>query len=695
MTTPIELIINGRDNTGGAFSSAQSGISKIGQIAAGILTSQVFTQLANTVKNFAVSVVQEAQEAALVQGQLQAVLTSTGGAAGVTAEMVNQLADALQYQSAYTDEAIISGQNMLLTFTNIGKDVFPAATQTILDMSAALGQDLNASAMQLGKALNDPIQGVTALRRVGVQLTDEQENMVKQFMAVGDTASAQRVILDELAKEFGGSARSQVTSMDLLKKRFDNIKETIGTALLPTINKLGDTLGAALDNPEVQAAITQFTTWLSDAAPKALDALIQGFNMLKLFSQDAGRGLADFVRPFLPAISSIRDTLEKMRPTLEKVGAAMMEKLAAAGKELGEKVFPFLVEKANQFADWFAENRPLIEDFAEALSVAFGFVLDVIVELWDTVEPLLDALMEAILGLAEFVMEVATGDWAGAWETIQETTENVLSLIDDAIINFLDGIASLMGTSLKEIGNTWKGNWNQLKQIVSSVTEIIKNTIRSWLDNIKNAITTAWNNIVSTVTNAVNNMKNAVSNAMNQIVSAVTNAANSIRTAFSNALQAAQSAISSGLSSIRNLFSTALAGVISSVASWGGNLVSALVSAVTSAISSLGGALGAFVNLGASMISKIIDGIRANIGRLVDYIKGIVQNVITSLLGGLGGSAPVAPSGKMTGVPVSGFGGISGASSIVNSGSTITNYYNPTINVYSGQDQKKIIRGLI
>ena len=107
-------------------------------------------------------------ESQAVAAQLDAVLKSTAGAAGVTRDQVLGLGASLQQTSKFGDEAIVTGENLLLTFTSIGKDVFPQATQTMVDMSQALGQDLKSSAIQLGKALNDPIQGVTALRRVGV-----------------------------------------------------------------------------------------------------------------------------------------------------------------------------------------------------------------------------------------------------------------------------------------------------------------------------------------------------------------------------------------------------------------------------------------------------------------------------------------------------------------------------------------------
>jgi phage-related minor tail protein len=114
-------------------------------------------------------------EAEKAQAQLNAVLKSTGGAAGLSAGELNKMADSLQAITTFDDEAITGAQSLLLTFTNVGRDVFPDATKAILDMSVAMGQDLKSSTVQVGKALNDPIAGITALTRVGVTFTQAQK----------------------------------------------------------------------------------------------------------------------------------------------------------------------------------------------------------------------------------------------------------------------------------------------------------------------------------------------------------------------------------------------------------------------------------------------------------------------------------------------------------------------------------------
>lgn len=203
-----------------------------------------------------------------VMAQTEAVLKSTGSVAGVTTEQITKLAKSLQLSSKFTDEQIQSGQNLLLTFTKIGKDIFPDATQAIVDMSAALGQDMKASAIQLGKALNDPIRGVMALRKVGVSFTEQQQDQIKALVESGKLLEAQKLILAELKVEFGGSAKAASDAagpMEKLKDVFNESQEIIGSliskAITPFIDKWAE-WASRIDEEKIQAFVNNVLGWL-------------------------------------------------------------------------------------------------------------------------------------------------------------------------------------------------------------------------------------------------------------------------------------------------------------------------------------------------------------------------------------------------------------------------------------------------
>lgn len=149
-----------------------------------------------------------------IGAQTDAAIKSTGGAANVSREGVDELAGSIEKLSGVEAESITEGQNLLLTFTNIkneagaGNDIFNQATEAMVDYSVAMGTDAKGAAIQLGKALNDPVKGLTALGKAGVQFTEAQKDMIKEMVAAGDVMGAQKIILKELETQFGGSAEA-------------------------------------------------------------------------------------------------------------------------------------------------------------------------------------------------------------------------------------------------------------------------------------------------------------------------------------------------------------------------------------------------------------------------------------------------------------------------------------------------------
>ncbi len=187
------------------------------------------------------------------------VIKSTGEAAGLTTQQLENMAKGFESVSNYSDEAVLAGQKILLTFTNIKGDTFKDATKAMLDMSTVMGQDLQTTAIQLGKALQDPIKGVTALRRAGVMLSDSQKNQIKQFMKVGEVAQAQEIIISELNREFGDAAKNLIEPTEQLQNRMVDLQETIGSLLKPSVDSAATSLTKLAE--ESISSIKNFQDW--------------------------------------------------------------------------------------------------------------------------------------------------------------------------------------------------------------------------------------------------------------------------------------------------------------------------------------------------------------------------------------------------------------------------------------------------
>ncbi len=181
----------------------------------------------------------DAKEAAKISRITAQAIESTGGAAKISAEQVADLSEALSNKTAIDDELIQSGANLLLTFKNIrneagkGNDIFNQATAAALDLSAAGFGSVESASKMLGKALNDPVRGLTALGRAGVTFTDQQKEQIKTLVEAGDVLGAQRIIMEEIASQVGGAAEAAADPLERLKVVAGNLGEEVGAFLLP------------------------------------------------------------------------------------------------------------------------------------------------------------------------------------------------------------------------------------------------------------------------------------------------------------------------------------------------------------------------------------------------------------------------------------------------------------------------------
>lgn len=322
MAETVKIVIDTDDKASRKIQGVHGALDKLSKLAAGALAGAAAVGAAAVYElgNVLLDSVQAAMEAQAAQAQLAAVIKSTGGVAGVTADMANRLASELQNVTRFEDDAVLGAENVLLTFTNIGREVFPDAVWAAADLSQALGQDLQTSVIQLGKALNDPIEGVGALQRVGVSFTEAQKEQIKALVEAGKTMDAQKIILQELQKEFGGSAKAAgetfAGKLDILRNKFGDVKEAIGGALIPALTTLVDQLG-----PKLLEWAGNFATWVETDGARALTDLVDGFVELLPKIDDVAKIIGDFltanVNDLAEAWAFLQQTLTDLQPVFE------------------------------------------------------------------------------------------------------------------------------------------------------------------------------------------------------------------------------------------------------------------------------------------------------------------------------------------------------------------------------------------
>ncbi|MDB5716454.1 MAG: 20, gp20, partial [Sphingomonadales bacterium] len=304
----------------GAGKRLGSGFGKMFALAGGVIA-------AAGIGSFLKGSIDEAREAQKVGAATEAILKATGGAAKLTAKQIGNLASSLSAKTAVDDEQIQAGANLLLTFKNVkreGKglnDVFGRATAAGLDLAAAGFGSVEGNAKQLGKALNDPLKGISALAKAGVTFTDGQKDQIEGFVEANDLLSAQKIILGEVEKQVGGTAAATATSGEKAAVAFGNLKEQVGTALLPVIDKVASFL-----SEKVIPAVSDFVAGIQDGSGAGGQFAALFRDQILPVLQNLGAFLVGTV---VPAVISLAAGFVKYKDFLLPVAAGITAIIAA------------------------------------------------------------------------------------------------------------------------------------------------------------------------------------------------------------------------------------------------------------------------------------------------------------------------------------------------------------------------------
>jgi len=428
--------------------------------------------------------ISDAAESQRISRLTSAAIKSTGGAANITAKQVGDLATAISNKTAVDDEAIQSGANLLLTFTNVrnevgkGNDIFNQAAAAATDMAVAMGTEPRNAAMQLGKALNDPIKGVTALGRAGVQFTKQQKEQIRTLVESGNTLGAQKIILGELQTQFGGAAAAAADPMQRLRVIAGNLGEQLGGYLLPVIGRLA--------------------SWITDRAVPAVAGWAASFrqNILPTL-QRVGEFITGSV---LPAVADFARWIGRNRDVIVPVVAALGAMLAAF------RAFMFIKTVIAAVA---AFNAVLLANPIGLVVAAIGGLIAILVIAYqrsDTFRRIVDTAFRAV---------AAAGKWM--WENVLRPAFNAImvawralgvavrwawdNLIKPAWAALQAGISALWNGVLRPvfaaIGSAWRSLSSGISAVWSGVIRPVFNAFRDIGETVRRSFSSAVSGIRS------------------------------------------------------------------------------------------------------------------------------------------------------------------------------------------------------
>ena len=464
----------------------------LGGIAAGAgkLLAPIGAALAAVeVGKFFGDAIEGARESEKVAKTTEAIIKSTGGTAKVTADQVGELAGALAAKTGVDDEVIQSGANLLLTFKNVrnevgeGNNVFDRATQAAVDLSAAGFGSVEGASKMLGKALNDPLKGISALGRAGVTFSEDQKKAIERMVETGDVLGAQKLIMQEVESQVGGVAEANGLASEKMAVAWGNFQEDIGAKILPLLDK--------------------FQMFMVDtvlpAATQAADGIEGLFKLI--FEGDYTGALADIFgweedHPLIGFVLDLRQGfLDLFDPMNQAKGP--MAGISDGAKGIGDAL-----------SGMWAVISPILQD-----------LLDVIMTEWVKIEPTVSeifnnarASVEEAMTVIQSVIKIVTDAIAVIWNTWGDNIKRQIGITMDTIGGIFKGASDII-----------RGVWEILSGLLTGDTQKMRDGIERIFGGMKTALESLFNGLVATIGNIWDGIKNAFAGPVNWVIDNVLN----------------------------------------------------------------------------------------------------------------------------------------------------------------------------
>jgi phage-related protein len=450
--TTVNIKINATDESKGAVEEARGGFASLWkQVAGGQIAAQVAMEGINLLKQGFSAIKDEMIEGQQVQAQLNQAVKNAGGLWGVSADQANKLADAIGKKTPIDKENTLAAINQLETFTKISGNVYPQATQAVADLATAMNngavpsmEQMSQISIMLGKALDDPIKNIAALHKRGVDFTEQQKDQIKTLVETGDQLGAQKIILDEVAREYGGrSAAALDTWNGKLTQVKNNLKDYGADALEKTIKKSGELANHFLKFIETSKGVHQ--------AVEVLRTVFHGIAQVVDMLMPSIRAFANaYMRQLTDSFSEVASTVRRL---WNELNPALLDVLKVLAVVIGATLYSAVWLLINVF-------RIVVE--------TVGFLIHIFGDLVGWTINVVRWFGELINWVVQLNMKIYETFWAIA-STVKNSLSGIGSWLYDAGRNLIDGLINGVKSMIGQVGNTIKnvasGAVNTMKSV--------------------------------------------------------------------------------------------------------------------------------------------------------------------------------------------------------------------------------------
>jgi hypothetical protein len=421
--------------------------------------------------------------------RLQGIINATGGAAGKSVEDIAKISREIGRQTLASTQEVRDAAGVLLTFKNVAGDVFDDTLGLAQDLAEAGFGNLRTNAVQLGKALNDPVKGLDGLSRAGVQFTDAQKDQIKALVKSGDLLAAQQLVVKELSSQFGGAgaaaAQGYAGALDTAGEAAKELAEEVGGKLLPALTAGLKAATVGID----------FLTQNSDAllgavaglATVGIPLLIKGLGLLRVAV------LANPIFALATAAVAIGAAIGKLLGITVTFGNTSVTVFDLVKTVIGDVVgvIGSVWEAAKTLFSGFVEGAKAILGSAKEAFGGFGSIAKSVVNfviavgksfadawigyfkaIWEAAKGAFQGISNAAASVGSSVKLALKGEFAAAKEELSGAFDG---------FNF-DGVTASLGDTAKTIGANFGRDF--VGEAGGAIESFLDNTVGDYADSV-------------------------------------------------------------------------------------------------------------------------------------------------------------------------------------------------------------------
>ena len=420
-----------------------------------------------------------------------AFTTMLGGAQQADAFLQQLQTFAAQTPFEFPD--LVTASKRMLAFGFESKQVVPLLTavgdavaavgggaETIDGVTTALGQMQakgKVSAEEMGQLAERGIPAWDMLaKKLGTDIPTAMDMVSKGAVKAGTFIEA---FQEGVGERFGGMMEKQAQTF---AGAMSTISDSLQMALARGFKPLFDAVSAGAVALSRFVQSDAFNAWADGVATAIADVSaglqLLGSTLLPTITDAWNTVLQVFGRDWSPDAS-----IDPMINALGMLATFLRDVVVPAVGEVAR----FIVGQFTIVADWFAENMPLIQKTVEVVLAAIAALWDrygdeivaVLRAAWVIISTIWETGLKNLLDLLKLGMQLVTGDWQGAWDTLGDILTRtwqaygtIIQAAWDAIFVIVDtetdGLLTKMSDAMTKLGEVVAAGWANVQTITGN-----------------------------------------------------------------------------------------------------------------------------------------------------------------------------------------------------------------------------------